>query len=85
MSEYELLLHLRELDFRETGNIFAGIEDLTTKPECGLCSPHPVYISYTLCITDDDDDFFAKEKIHELHEFISNLDPKNYALVALES
>ena len=27
---------------------FAGIEGLTTKPECGLCSPHPVYISYTL-------------------------------------
>ena len=41
----------------------------------------PIYLR----IKDDDDDFFAEGELHELHEFISNLDPKNYALVAIES
>ena len=37
---------------------------------------------YVSVLDDDDDD---KEETRELHELVSKLDPKNYALVALES
>jgi hypothetical protein len=53
MNKYELILHLRELDFREINQLFAKLLGLANGIHEEIYSQHPIHLSYTWYEHDD--------------------------------
>jgi hypothetical protein len=46
MNKYELILHLRELDFREINQLFAKLLGLANGIHEEIYSQHPIYLPF---------------------------------------